>query len=323
MSEIRISKIEVSIIIPVYNEERNIFTLNQELVKELSINKSNYELVYVDDNSKDNSGKIIESICRKQKNTKLIKLKSNYGQSTAISAGIDNSKGKIIVTMDSDLQHDSRDISPMIKKINKGFDVVCGWRKYRGDSDSFVKKTIPSKISNFLINRITKLRLHDSTGGMRAFKREVIDNINLYGELHRYLPILAAWKGFKVTECPIHIRKRKYGKTKYDFTRIFRGFLDLLTIKYLVSYSARPIQIFGKVGFGTFFLGFLTGSYILYDKIINGVEIISEHQPLLMLVILLVILGVNFLCFGFLADMISYDSVKKEKHYIIDKRIDK
>lgn len=311
---------KLSVVIPVHNEEGNLAALYSELKETLQQYKS-YEIIFVDDGSRDNSLKVLKNI--KDKNIKIVKLLSNYGQSTALAAGIEQASGDIVVTMDSDLQHDPKDIPSLIEPLNKGFHVVCGWRKYRGDSDSLLKKTIPSRLSNLMIKLLTHIKLNDVTGGMRAFKKEVTDNIQIYGEMHRYLPILAIWKGFKVTEVPIHIRKRGSGKTNYNAKRLFRGFLDLITIKFFVSYSTKPLHIFGGFGIILFILGFFTGLWVLLDKFIYGVSIVKEHQPLLMLTILLVILGINFFCFGLIADMVTLDAItsKQRKTYVVEKII--
>ena len=237
---------------------------------------------------------------------------SNYGQSNAISAGIANSIGKIIVTMDSDMQHDPKDILPLVNKLKEGYHVVCGWRKKRNSSDSLIKKTIPSKIANMLVRTITGKKLNDSTGGMRAFTRRVVEAIPLYGEMHRYLPLLALWKGFKVTEIPINIRKRGSGKTSYSYTRIFGGFLDLLTVKFFMKYSARPFHIFGVLGITSFLIGFFISFFFAYEKIFLNHHLYQD-LPSIMLGVVLILLGIMFLGFGFIADMISYDAISSQK----------
>ncbi len=316
------SKIELSVILPVHNEERNVERVYEELRYELVSLKKTYEIIFVDDGSSDHSCELLEKLAKKDKNVKVVKLLSNYGQSTALGAGIDHAQGKIIVTMDCDLQHDPKDIKELIEPLSHGFQVTCGWRRIRGDSDSFVKKTIPSRISNFLIKKLTGLRLHDTTGGMRAFRKEVVEVVPLYGEMHRYLPILAKWKGFKITERPIHIRRRIAGRTHYNFKRILRGFLDLLTVKFFISYSTRPFHIFAKIGIISFLLGFGIGFYYLIQKFLFGVYLMQEIASLI-LSVMLILLGVNFICFGFIADMISFDAIasKKRQMYLVEKII--
>ncbi len=311
--------LNLSIVIPIHNEEQNIPILYKELKQVLEKLKKSYEIVFVDDGSKDNSFKILSELAKKDKKVKIVKLLSNYGQSSAISSGIQNASGENIVTMDSDLQHNPEDIPYLIEPL-KEYHVVCGRRIKRPKNESFLTKTLPSKFSNYLINKLTGLNLKETTGGMRAFKKQVTDNIDIYGEMHRYLPILAAWKGFKITEAGINIRDRKFGKTHYNFKRLFRGFLDLLTIKFLISYSTRPLYIFGGTGLVSFAIGFLIALYLTIQKLFFNLAI-GTKLPLFMLSILLMISGIIFLCFGFIADMISLNSIKQRKQYIIEKVI--
>ncbi len=310
----------VSIVVPVFNEEGNVKPLYHEIASVLK--KTPYEIIFVDDGSSDTSFITLKQIATKTKNVKVIKLLSNYGQSNAIAAGIAKSRGTVIVTMDSDMQHDPKDILPMIKKLEEGYHVVCGWRVGRNKADAFLTKSLPSKISNILVRFITGQKLNDSTGGMRVFDRKVVETVPMYGEMHRYLPILAAWKGFKVTEIPISIRKRHSGKSKYNFKRIFRGFLDLLTIKYFISYSTRPIHIFGTIGILSFLVGFTIDIVFAYLKIFNGYHL-TRDVPSLVLGIMFILMGIMFLGFGFIADLISHESVSSERRrtYIIDNTI--
>jgi len=311
---------DLSVVLPVHNEEKNITRLYQEITLELSRIKFSYELVFVDDGSSDHSFELLNQISQKDPRVKIVKLLSNYGQSTALAAGIEHAEGENIVTMDSDLQHDPKDIYRLIEPLYRGYHVVCGWRKFRGNSDSFIKKTVPSRIANWMVNTITGLHLNDTTGGMRAFKKKVTELVPLYGEMHRYLPILAKWKGFRITERPIHVRKRGGGKTHYNFKRIFRGFYDLLTVKFFVSYSTRPSRIFAPIGIICALLGFIIGFYYLIQKLFFGVYLMQEIASLI-LSVMLILLGVNFICFGFIADMISFDSINQKKMYLIDQII--
>lgn len=313
--------VDISIVIPVFNEKGNIEKLYTEIINTLR-GKESYEIVFSDDGSTDDSFEILKKIASRDSRTRIVKLMSNYGQSSAIAAGISNSKGRIIVTMDSDLQHDPRDIMPLIEKIKEGYHVVCGWRKQRNSSDSLIRKTIPSKIANLLVRIITGNKLNDSTGGMRALTKRVAETIPLYGEMHRYLPLLALWRGFKVTEIPINIRKRGSGKTNYSYTRIFRGFLDLLTVKFFMKYSTRPFHIFGALGLTSLLIGIVINSFFAYEKIFFGRHLYQD-LPSIMLGIVLILLGIMFLGFGFIADMISYDAISSQKRetYLIDEVI--
>jgi glycosyltransferase involved in cell wall biosynthesis len=306
----------LSVVLPVHNEEKNIAYLYKELTEELD---GDYELVFVDDGSSDKSFEILQKLAEQDKKIKIVKLLSNYGQSTALAAGIEHAEGENVVTIDSDLQHDPKDIKGLIEPL-KDHQVVCGWRKKRGENDSYMKKALPSRIANYLVNRMTGLKLHDSIGGMKAFKRQVADVVPLYGDMHRYLPVLAKWKGFKVTERPIKVRKRGGGKTHYNAKRLFKGFFDLLTVKFFVSYSTRPFHIFAKIGGTSFFVGFAIAIYYLIQKLFFGVHLMTEIASLI-LSVLLILLGVNFICFGFIADLISFDAIanKKRKMYLVEK----
>ncbi len=309
---------KISIIIPVFNEEETLTKLYEEITNTLK-KTIQYEIIFVNDGSTDESLAVLKKISSQDDRIKIVSLLSNYGQSNATAAGIEYSEGDVIVTMDSDLQHDPEDILSLIEPLKNGYHVVCGWRKERNASDSLIKKVIPSKISNWLIRSLTNQKLEDSTGGMRAFVRKVVEVIPLYGEMHRYLPILAAWKGFKVTEVPIHIRKRVSGKTKYTYTRIFRGFLDLLTVKFFITYSARPIHIFGMLGMVSLLCGMSITLYFVIQKFILGAHL-SNDIPTVLFGFVMILLGILFLGFGFIADMISYDAISSQRRetFIVD-----
>lgn len=315
------AKKDLSVVLPLHNEGDNIFFVYQELKRELASEKS-YELVFVDDGSKDNSFAVLQEIASKDKAVKIVKLLSNYGQSTALAAGIDHAEGKNIVTMDADGQHDPKDIKILLEPLQKGYQVVCGWRLRRGENDSYVQKALPSRIANFMVNRMIGLKLHDSIGGMKAFKREVAEVVPLYGDMHRYLPVLAKWKGFRVTERPIRVRKRKGGRTHYTAKRLFKGFFDLLTVKFFISYSNRPFHFFAKIGLLSFMSGFILGLYHIMLKVLYNVHLLRDIASLI-LSVMLILLGVNFILFGFIADMISFDAIanKKRKMYLIEKTV--
>ena len=320
--DILAKKCDISIVIPVYNEEENIEILYKELKTVLESLHMQYEILFIDDGSIDDSFKIMENIAMNDNTVKIVKLLSNYGQSSAISAGLEYTNGDSIITMDSDLQHNPKDIPRLLKKLDEGYHVVCGWRKHRSKTDSLFGKTIPSRIFNFLTTRIAGLKnLHDVAGGMRALKRDVLESVELYGEMHRYLPALAAWKGFKVTEEEITLRTRKYGSTKYGIRRLFRGSLDLITVKFLISYSTRPSHLFGGVGLFLFALGFLLGLYLVIKKFLFHVHLLEQHMPLLLLLVLMMIIGVNLISLGLMADMLSL--TKKREEYIVEKIVTK
>jgi len=293
-------------VIPVYNEEENLPLLYKELHETLhSINRE-YEIIFIDDGSIDNSFKILRGLGESNGKIRIIKLRRNYGQTAALQAGFNTAKGEIVISMDADLQNDPNDIPYLLTKMEENWDVVCGWRKKRNDPYS---KKIASKISNWLARRITGLDIHDLGCTLRAYKKEAVQNLELYGELHRYLPILVYWRGFKITEFPVNHREREHGKTKYGPSRIIKGFLDLLLVKFLLSYFSKPMLIFGLLGLFSMLLGFIIGSYLVIQKYMYNVSI--GDKPLLLLAVLLIIFGVQFISTGLIADMI------KRTHYTI------
>jgi len=304
---------ELSIIIPIHNEEKNLHPLYSE-IKEAVKPLKTYEIIFVDDGSIDNSYNILSEFSKKDSKVKIVKLKSNYGQSIAIRAGIDISKGEKIITMDGDGQHDPKYFPGFFKKLDK-YDVVCNKRRNRDGSSK-----IMSFIGNLLIKILFRSNLKDSIGGMKGFTKQVKENIYLYGNMHRYLPLLALWKGFKVGEQEIYVRPRKYGKSKYGRFKGLKGFIDLLTVKFFVSYSSRPSHIFGGLGLISSGVGVISLLYLILRKLIVGTGI-SENLPLFLMGILLTLIGFNFIFFGLLGDMVSYNHMSQtnQKNYIIDK----
>jgi glycosyltransferase involved in cell wall biosynthesis len=303
---------DLSIIIPVHNEENNLLPLYKEIIENIKTIKS-YEIIFVDDGSNDNSYKVLIELSKQSSKVKVIKLKSKYGQSIALKAGMDYSSGERIITLDGDGQHDPRDIPLFYKKLEQ-YDLVCNIRQNH--------KKFSTIIGNFMIKFFFNSGLSDSIGGMKGLRKEVKDEIYLYGNMHRYLPILAKWKGFKVGEQEIILRKRANGESKYSFLKGFKGFLDLLTIKFFVSYSSRPSYIFGSFGIISFLLGFIILFYLSFLKIFFLIGI-SQRLPLFLLGILLTLIGLNFIFFGLMADMISYNHMtqSKQKNYLIEKII--
>jgi len=237
-------KYKASLIIPVYNEEENLDLL-QAAIEEALNSKISYEIVYVDDGSKDASYSILEKISAGKDFVKVIKLRRNYGQTAAMQAGIENSSGEILIPLDSDLQNDPSDIPDLINKIEEGFDVVSGWRKNR--QDTFINRKLPSVIANRIISWISGVKLHDYGCSLKAYKADVLQYVKLYGELHRFIPVCASWYGAKVTEMPVKHHARRFGKSKYGINRTIKVILDLIVIKFLTNYATRPIYVFGGI----------------------------------------------------------------------------
>ena len=307
---------DLSVIIPVHNEETNIELLYNELKSNLKFLKK-YEIIFVDDGSFDKSFEILEGFSKKDKTLKVIKLKSNYGQSVAIRAGLDISNGEKIIILDGDGQHDPKYIQDFFIKLDS-YDVVCNLRRNKTKAN----KKFLSSIGNQLIRSLFDVRLQDSIGGMKGLTKQVKENIYLYGNMHRYLPILASWKGFKVGEQEIVLRERHSGKSHYKPMKAFRGFIDLLTVKFFVSYSTRPSYIFGSVGLASLGIGSLSLLYLILRKFLFGIAM-GSNLPMFLLGILLIILGINFIFFGFLGDMVSYNHMShlEQKNYIIHKTL--
>ena len=309
------SNVELSIVIPSFNEESNIPYLTNSLIDVLNILDTAYEIIFIDDGSTDDTFTVLVQFHKENPCIKIIKFRRNFGQTAAISAGFDYAKGDVIITMDGDLQNDPEDIPLLLKKIDEGYDIVSGWRADR--KDPFFTKKLPSKFSNWLASRLTGVKLHDFGCTFKAYRREVVENINLYGEMHRYIPALASWMGISIAEVKVRHHPREHGKSKYGIARLMRGMLDLITVKFLLSYSTRPLQLFGIPGMISFFVGFVIGAYLTVGKLFFGMSL--ADRPLLLLVILLIFLGVQFVTMGLLGEIITrtYYEVQDKPIYVV------
>ena len=294
-------RMSISIIIPVCNEEENIPDLVRSLTAALAEIETDYEVIFIDDGSTDNTFTVLKGIHKEEDCIKIIRFRRNFGQTAAISAGFDYSHGDVIITMDGDRQNDPEDIPVLLKKINEGYDVVSGWRVER--KDPFFTKKLPSKISNWLASKLTGVELHDFGCTLKAFRHEVVDQVNLYGEMHRYIPALASWSGISIAEVKVRHHPRQYGRSKYGIARLMRGMLDLITITFLLSYSTKPMQLFGIPGILSFFAGFVIGAYLTIGKLFYGLSL--ADRPLLLLAVLLIFLGVQFITMGLLGELIT------------------
>ena len=289
----------ISVIIPIYNEEENIKKLSQSILEALS--NIDFEVLFINDGSTDNSEEDIRSISKNYSNMKLINLRRNYGQTAAMQAGFDYSKGDIVVPMDGDLQNDPKDIPILIDKINEGYDVVSGWRKNR--SDKKITRILPSKIANGLISKISGLHLHDYGCTLKAYRKEIINDIKLYGEMHRFIPIYAAWEGGKVTEIEVTHHARSAGKTKYGLSRIPRVILDILVIRFFDKSLDRPIHLFGQFGLLMFLVAFLLSILAIFIKIFMNISFILTPLPLL--VVFFAMSGLLCIFLGLVAEIQS------------------
>lgn len=300
MAQKKAAKELISIVLPVYNEEENIALQYQHIVDSIKPSGLNFEIIFVDDGSRDRSVEILSEIARKDKRVKLVVFRRNFGQTAAMAAGIDYSSGDIIVFMDSDLQNDARDIPTLVDKIHEGYDVVSGWRKDR--KDKLVSRKIPSRIANWLIAKVSGVKLHDLGCSLKAYRGEVLRQVKLYGEMHRFIPVHASWVGAKITEVPVRHHARKFGQSKYGIQRTFKVLLDLITVKFLGSYSTKPIYVFGGAGMALLILSFISGAAVILMKIFQGLSM--NRNPLLFLTVLLILMSGMFIMLGILAELL-------------------
>ncbi len=306
---------DISIVVPLLNEEQSLFELSRQVHDAIGTAGYSYELLFVDDGSRDNSWQVVEELSSKDDRIRGIRLRRNYGKSDALQAGFDEVSGRFVVTMDADLQDDPNEIPDMIRQLENGADLVSGWKKKRHDP---ITKTIPSRFFNTVTRWVTGIKLHDFNCGLKAYKREVVDNIYLYGEMHRYVPLLARWNGFdKIEEKVVKHRPRKFGKTKFGISRFLNGFLDLITLLFINRYIQRPMHFFGLFGILFLVVGVVINLYLVYLKLFLGEPL--ANRPLLFLGLLLVMVGVQFFSIGFLGELLNRGEVKKQKPNISEK----
>jgi glycosyltransferase involved in cell wall biosynthesis len=310
----------ISVVIPLYNEEENVEELHRRLTEVLKELQRKYEIIYVDDGSTDGTPQLLETLAHDDEHVIVLSLRRNFGQTAAFAAGFDFASGDVIVTMDGDLQNDPSDIPKLLQYID-GYDLVSGWRKKR--RDPFFRRRLPSMIANWLISTVTGVKLHDYGCSLKAYRREVIKNLRLYGEMHRFIPAVASWYGVRVTEVETKHHPRLRGKSKYGISRTIKVVLDLITVKFLQSFSTKPIQFFGP--FGLFFsaLGFLISLYLTLRKFLFGESI--GGRPLLLLGVLLIIVGIQLIGMGLLGEMLVrvYHESQRKPIYVIKKIIGK
>ena len=303
--------LDISVVIPVFNEEDSIIELNTQILNVIQENYS-YELIYINDGSNDASKKYINSLINDNQNIRMISFYKNRGKSDALNAGFKVCNGNIIITIDSDLQDDPNEFIKLINKLNNGFDMVSGWKKNRKDPFS---KTFPSKIFNYVLRFLTNIKIHDFNCGLKVYRSKVVKSLNIYGGLHRFIPVLVKNAGFTISEEEINHRERKYGISKYGSSRIFHGFFDLITILFLKKYFNRPLHFFGKLGVLFSSLGLVINLYLSYKWILfNYLNIglkFSINRPLLFLGILLLLVGIQFISIGLIGELIVYFNRKR------------
>lgn len=303
----------ISLVIPLYNEEESLNLLAAEIRKSLSKLNVNYEVMLVDDGSTDHSLNVIKEICRTDKRFRYISFRKNYGKSAALQIGFKNVKGDVVITMDADLQDDPGEIPNLLKKLEEGYGLVSGWKKKRYDP---IIKRFSSRFFNFVTRVLSGVNIHDFNCGLKAYRREVVDNIKIYGELHRYVPVFAKWQGYTVSEIIVQHHPRRYGKTKFGISRFFKGFIDLITVIFTTRYIQRPMHLFGFFGAISFFIGIIVNGWLTIDWI-SGKPL--SNRPMLFLGMLLIIVGVQFFSVGLLGEMMVHNAKSDEDYVIKDK----
>jgi dolichol-phosphate mannosyltransferase len=291
---------DVSVVLPIHNEVESLPLLLEAIASTLSSSQVNYEIICVDDGSTDGSGDFLKKEAQNRTDLKAVILRRNYGQTAAMAAGFYYAAGKAIVTLDADLQNDPADIPMLLAKLDEGYDLVSGWRQKR--QDGAVNRLLPSKIANWLIRRTTSVNIHDYGCSLKAYRAELLADMNLYGELHRFLPALAYIEGARITEVPVRHHARRFGRSKYGIWRTFRVLMDLLTILFMKKFLTRPMHVFGLLGLISMVSGTAIGIYLTFVKLALG-EMIG-NRPLLSLAVLLLVTGVQLFCFGLLAELL-------------------
>jgi glycosyltransferase involved in cell wall biosynthesis len=316
--------LNLSIVIPLFNEDESLPELHNWIVKVMTENNYTYEILFIDDGSKDNSWQVIEQLQAQNPNVHGIKFRRNYGKSAALNVGFEATRGNVVITMDADLQDSPEEIPDLYKMITvDGLDLVSGWKKKRFDP---LTKTIPTKLFNAATRRMSGIQLNDFNCGLKAYKSDVVKSIEVYGEMHRYIPVIAKWAGFsKIAEKEVQHRERKYGTTKFGFERFVNGFLDLMTITFVSKFGKRPMHFFGAVGSIMFLFGGGVSLWLLMEKIINSAFLhvttrSVTSQPLFYLALVAMIIGTQLFLAGFIGELIGRNSSTRN-HYLIEKKV--
>src|ERR1700683_950940 len=308
-----------SIVVPLHNEQENVTDLYDRLKAIMEANGESFELVLVDDGSTDRSFPLLREIAAVDSRVTVVKLRRNFGQTSALAAGFDHARGDYIIAMDGDLQHDPADIPLFLEKISEGYDIVSGWRKVR--VDNFWVRRIPSKIANWLMAKLSGVNIHDFGTTFKAYRRDILDQVPLYGELHRFIPALASWHGATICEVAIRNVNRERGVSHYGITRTFRVFFDLLTIRFLLRYLSRPLHFFGSLGMMSIFSGSAIAVWLLMEKFLHHSDVMTNHGPLMMAALGLLLGGLNLLAIGLLGEMQvrHYHEPSRRAPYSVDR----
>ncbi len=307
--------VDLSVVVPVYNEEESLPRLLEEIHDALRPTGLAYEVILVDDGSRDASFAFLEERATSDPALVAVRFRRNFGQTAAMQAGLDHASGAVVVTMDADLQNDPQDIPMMVAKLDEGFDLVAGWRANR--KDTFINRRLPSIVANWLISRTTKVELHDYGCTLKAMRADVAKELRLYGEMHRFIPAIASWVGATVAEVPVNHRARQFGTSKYGIGRTLRVVLDLITVRFIQGYLGRPMQVFGMAGLASFAAGTVICAWLAFSRIAYGTPL--SERPLLLLGVLLIVVGVQLVSLGLVADVLSrtyYESQRKPTYHV-------
>jgi glycosyltransferase involved in cell wall biosynthesis len=309
---------DLTVVVPLYNEEESLKELNDWIERVMQSNHFSYEIIYVDDGSSDSSWKVINELSKSNKHVKGVRFRRNYGKSAALNEGFKAAKGNVVITLDADLQDSAEEIPELYRMIvEEGYDMVSGWKKKRHDP---ITKTIPSRFYNWTTRKLTGIKLHDMNCGLKAYKNELVKNIEVYGEMHRYIPIIAKWEGYgNIGEKVVQHQKRKFGVTKFGLDRFVKGYLDLLTIIFVSKFGQRPMHFFGTFGSLIFMIGFAIALYLAYTKFFDDSYTMMTERPLFFFGLLAMIIGTQLFLTGFLADLVSRNNVSSREYQIKDK----
>ncbi len=307
---------KISIVVPLFNEEESLKPLAREIKKVLVDYNSNFEVIFVDDGSRDRSLNVLKDLRNEDRRFRFISFQKNFGKAAALQVGFEAATGDVVITMDADLQDDPNEIPNLIKKLEEGYDMVSGWKKVR--FDPFIKKST-SRFFNMITRMMSGIKIHDFNCGLKAYRKSVVKSVTVYGELHRYIPVLAHWQGFTVSEVPVQHHPRRYGKTKYGISRFFKGFIDLVTVVFVTRYIKRPMHLFGFLGAIAFLIGFGLNGYLTVEKIMNNAAL--SNRPMLFLGMLLIIVGIQFFSIGLLGEMMVHNSQSTKEYKIKDKSV--
>lgn len=311
------SKVHLSIVIPVYEEAESVVELYDSIARVLSTLPATAEIIFVDDGSNDDTLARLEQLCGADDRVRVLALRRNFGKTAALLAGFEEASGTIVVTMDGDLQDDPEEIPRFVEKLGEGLDLVSGWKRNRQDPAS---KTVPSRLFNATVRRFTGIPLHDFNCGFKAYRAEVLRDLKLYGELHRFIPVLAYWRGYRIGELEVRHHPRKFGRSKFGSGRLLKGLLDFLKVLFLTRYMQRPLQFFGVLGLALWFLGMLGFVYLFVLKLL-GQSLFQSHGPLLFLSGILIVAGIQLFMLGLLGEMLRHYSFQPTEEFSIRKRL--